>query len=135
MACPPNSAPSMLDDLFEYLESINSAQLKNSIIVGDFNIDVSSTSHLMYNKLCSVMSTHSFTQMVDDIHHNGTESIFDLLFVSDHSLINLCSTIPALSNSDHLGFMVNLSFKSTHRNPKDALSGSTIMLTGIEHVI
>ena len=29
-----------------------------------------------------------------------------------------CSTIPALSNSDHLGLMVELSFKSTRRNPK-----------------
>ena len=56
--CPPSSAPSLIDDLSEYLESINSAQFKNFIIVGDFNIDVSSTSHPMYNKLCSVMSTH-----------------------------------------------------------------------------
>ena len=135
---PPSSASSLLDDLSEYLESINSAQFKNSIIVGDFNIDVSSTSHPMYNKLSSVMSTHSLTQMVDDhthIHHNGTGSIIDLWFVSDHNLIDSCSTIPALANSDHLGLMVSLSFKSTRKIQKTVLSGGTIMLTGIEHAI
>ena len=118
---PPSSTSSLLDDLSEYLESINSAQFKNFIIIGDFNIDISSSSHPMNNKLCSVMSTHSLSQMVHDythIHHNGTRSIIDLLFVSNQSLIDTCSTIPALSNSDHLGLMANLSFKSTCRNPK-----------------
>ena len=112
---PPSSAPSLLDDLSEYLKSIDCAQFKNFIIIGDFNIDMSSSSHPMHYKLCSVMSTHSLSQMVHNYthtHHNGTVSIIiiDLLFV--------CSTIPALLNSDHLGLMVNLSFKSTRRNPK-----------------
>ena len=113
--------PSLLDDLSEYLESINNAQFKNFIVIGDFNIDISSSSHLMNNKLCSVMSTHSLSQMVHDcthIHHNGTRNIIDLIFVSNQSLIDTCSTIRALSNSDHSGLMVNFSFKSTHRNPK-----------------
>ena len=118
---PPSSGPSLLDDLSEYLESINSAQFKNFIIIGDFNIDVSSASHPMYNKLCSVMSTHSLDQMVHDYthtHHNGTTSIIDLLFISNRHLIDTCSTIPPLANSDHLGLMAKLSFKSTRRIPK-----------------
>ena len=44
---PPSSTPSLLDDLSEYLESINSAQFKNFIIIGDFNIDVASYHHLL----------------------------------------------------------------------------------------
>ena len=115
---PPSSGLSLLDDLSKYLESINSAQFKNFIIIGDFNIDVSSASHPMYNKLCSVMSTHSLDQMVHDYthtHHNGTTSIIDLLFISNRHLIDTCSTIPPLANSDHLGLMAKLSFKSTRR--------------------
>ena len=118
---PPSSAPSLMDDLAEYLESINSAQFKNYIVIGDFNIDMSSTSHPMYNKLCSVMTTHCLSQMVHEythVSHSGTTSIIDLLFVSNRHLIDTCSTIPALSNSDHLGLIASVSFKSTPRNPK-----------------
>ena len=95
---------------------------KNFIIIGDFNIDVSSpNSQPLYSKFCTVISTHSLTQMVRDythVHHNGTTSTIDLLFVSNQHLIDYCSTIPALSNSDHLGLTVNLSFKSTHKSTK-----------------
>ena len=47
------------------------------------------------------------------VHHNGTASTIDLVFVSNQHLVDYCSTIPALSNSDHLGLTVNLSFNST----------------------
>ena len=52
------------------------------------------------------------------IHHNGTRSMIDLVFVSDPHLVRSCSTVPPLSNSDHLGLQVDLSLRSTIITPK-----------------
>ena len=68
----------------------------------------------LYCKLYTLMSTYSLFQMVNDythFHHNGTSSTIDLLWASNPSLINDCATIPALSNSDHLGLLARLRLK------------------------
>ena len=52
------------------------------------------------------------------IHHNGTKSIIDLLFVNDPYLVRSCCTIPPLSNSDHHGLQIELRLKSTLKAPK-----------------
>ena len=58
-------------------------QFANFIVVGDFNIDMSSSrSHPLFHKLLSAMSTYSLFQMVSDythVHHNGSTSTIDLL--------------------------------------------------------
>ena len=107
----------MLDELCVYFESVDITQFANIVVVGDFNIDMSSTSHPLYHKLSSLMSTFSLFQMVSDcthVHHNGTSSTIDLLFTSNTRLINDCITIPALSNSDHLGLLAHLRLKSAN---------------------
>ena len=88
----------------------------NFIILGDFNIDMSSHSHPLSSNLSIIMSTYNLSQMVTEhthTHHNGTRSTIDLVFVSDPRLVRSCTTIPPLSNSDHLGLQVNLSLKTT----------------------
>ena len=118
---PPSSDSSLIEELSTYLESINCAQFKNFIIIGDFNIDVSSDSHPLFNKLNFIMSTLSLSQIVNEhthVHHNGTASTIDLIFVSNRHLIDCCSTIPPLSNSDHLGLTANLSFKTKRTSTK-----------------
>ena len=55
------------------------------------------------------MNTHGLSQMVTEfthVHHNGTESTIDLLFVSDPHLVRNCFTIPALANSDNYGLKI-----------------------------
>ena len=52
--------------------------------------------------------------MATHVHHSGTSSTIYLLFTSNPSRINDCITIPALSNSDHLGLLARLRLKSVN---------------------
>ena len=111
----PSSAPETLDVVCDYFNSIDSAQYTNFVFIGDFNIDMSTCSHPQFHKLNNIMSTYNLSQMVTEhthVHHNGTKSTIDLLFVSDPHLVRSCLTIPPISNSDHLGLQINLSLKA-----------------------
>lgn len=44
------------------------------------------------------------------VHHNGSVSLIDLVFVSSPVLTNSCHVIPPLSNSDHNGILVQCSW-------------------------
>ena len=110
---PPSLLASVLDDLCTCFETVDITQFANVVVVamGDFNIDMSSSSHPLYHKQSSMMSTYSMSQVVNShthVHHNGTSSTINLLFTSSSSLINDCITIPALANSDHLGLLASL---------------------------
>ena len=47
------------------------------------------------------------------IHHDGSKSTIDLVFMSEpsFSMLNRCETIPPLANSDHLGISIDFSIK------------------------
>ena len=79
----------------------------------------------MYSNLCNVMSLFSLSQSVVGPTHvqNNTSSTIDLVFVSNPSLVNECSTIPPLSNSDHLGILLDLKKKL---KPSDKCQGRLI---------
>ena len=111
---PPGSSPDLLDDLCNYFDSTNSAQFAKFVIIGDFNVDMSSCSHPLFQKVNSIMDEYCLSQMVTEFthtHHNGTKSIIDLLFVNDLHLVRSCCTIPPLSNSDHHGLQIELRLK------------------------
>lgn len=112
---PPSSNPDLLDDICTYFDSIDSAQFTNLVIVGDFNVDMSTYTHPLFQKVNSIMDTYGLSQMVTEfthVHHNGTKSIIDLLLVSDPQLVRSCLTIPALFNSDHYGLKIELNLKT-----------------------
>lgn len=113
---PPSSGPEILDNVCDYFDSIDTAKFTNFIILGDFNIDVSTHSHPLSAKLNVIMSTYNLSQMVTEYthtHHNGTRSMIDLVFVSDPQLVRCCTIIPPIQNSDHSGLKINLSLRST----------------------
>ena len=122
--CPPSS-PSIFDTLFTYFQSIDAGHFSNFIFVGDFNVNFDNPSHPLYSNLCNVMSLFSLSQSVVGPTHvqNNTSSTIDLVFVSNPSLVNECSTIPPLSNSDHLGILLDLKKKL---KPSDKCQGRLI---------
>jgi len=92
-----------------YLQPIDAGHLSNFTFLGDFNINIGNHSHPLYSNLCSITSLFILTQVVvgpRHVHHDGSTYIIDLVFVPDTSLVNSCSTIPPLSNSDHYGIIM-----------------------------
>ena len=118
---PPNTNSSALDLLSSYLQAIDISQFANVVVLGDFNIDVSTNTHPLAFKLHSIMSTLSLVQMVNNythVHHNSTATTIDLLFVSNPQLVHDCSTIPPLANADHFGLLVSLSLQTSYTPKK-----------------
>ena len=83
---------------------------------GDFNVNFVNPSHPLYSKLCNIMSTYCLTQIVTEcthVHHNGSTSIIDLVFLSNPASLLSCVTVPPLSNSDHNGLLTTMKWKGT----------------------
>ena len=113
---PPATSSNVSDELFEYFQSINCVQYINLVLIGDFNIHVSTCSHPLYYTLHCVMSTLALYQVMKEythVYHNGTHSSIDLLFTSNPQLLHGCSAVPPLSNSDHYGILASFSLKAT----------------------
>ena len=111
---PPSSSSSIFDNLFSYLDFINVCSLNNFILLGDFNVNFDNPCHPMYSSLCNLTTLYCLYQSVTGpthVHHDGSESTIDLVFVSESSLLNTCDTIPPLSNSDHRGILMEISRK------------------------
>ena len=107
----PSSTTSIFDTLFSYLGSIN---VCNFILFGDFNINFDNPCHPMYSNLCTITTLYCLSQSVTGpthVHHDGSKSTIDLVFVSEPSLLNTCDTIPPISYSDHRGILMELSQK------------------------
>ncbi len=111
---PPSSTCGIFDNLCTYLQSINAGHLSNFLFLGDFSTNYDNPSHPLYSNLCSITSLYCLTQVVvgpTHVHHDGSTSTIDLVFVSDPSMVNSCNTIPPLSNSDHYGIVMELNRK------------------------
>lgn len=95
---PPSSSPLILDSLCTYIESLNIHQYSNYILLGDFNVNFfSHDNSILFCKLKSLSNLFSVQQIVTEpthIHHNGSASLIDLIFVSNNVLTNFCNVIP-----------------------------------------
>ena len=71
------------------------------------------------------------------MHHNGSVSLIDPIFVTNSALTDFCNIISALGNSDHNGIHLQCSWKLTELDKtvqtilKTVPSGVTIKLTGM----
>ena len=80
--------------------------------------------HPFYSKLYSIFESFCLSQIVTDHTHlgpNGTTSMIDLIATSSPSLLQSCETIPPLSNSDHMGLLL----QSQWRQARQPRGGST----------
>ncbi|XP_064393634.1 uncharacterized protein LOC135341084 [Halichondria panicea] len=93
---PPSAGSANLADLECALESLQPSRLSNSILMGDFNIDLSKNSMQMLSHFHLTQVVSEPTRLTD----KGS-SLIDHVYISDHSLLQSCSTSPPLGSSDH----------------------------------
>ena len=65
------------------------------------------------NHLTQLFSFHQLVTEHTHVHHNGSTSLIDLVFVSNPVLTNFCHVISPLSNADHNGIHVQCSWRLT----------------------
>ena len=103
---PPSSPVSYFDNLYSVFESFNPSLFHNFVIVGDFNVDFCNPSHALYQKLLTILSSFSLTQVVPSPTHTtpctGKSTLIDLALVFSPAAVD-CSVIPPIGNSGHLG--------------------------------
>ena len=125
------SNPVIFDTLFSYLESIDISQYYNFILVGDFNVDTSNSSHPLLSKLSDMSGSLGLQQLITEpthIYHNGS-SIIDHVYVSNALLTKSCLTIPPLSSADHSGLLTKVLWRaSSSHNPPNNSKGRTMWL-------
>ena len=95
-----------------------------------FNVDVLSSSPLC-NHLNNILQSFSLTQVVTEpthIKHNGDSSLIDLVLMSAPETLSICTTVPPLANSDHLGIYIEYIVSVTEYNRNEGSFGGTTML-------
>ena len=111
---PPSSSAHILDTLCTYLESLSVPQFSNFVLLGDFNINFCTQSNsTLFTKLESFFALQQVVTEPTHVHHNGTSSLIDLVFVSNLALFRSCHVIPSLGNSDHNGVIVHCKWRPT----------------------
>ena len=94
-------------ELIVYL--FNPSLFCNFVLVGDFNVDFCNSSHILYQKLLTILSSFSLTQVVPSPTHTtsctGKSTLIDLALVSSPAAVD-CSVIPPIGSSDHLGIQL-----------------------------
>ena len=135
---PPSASAAIFDTLFVVLCSLNNSLFSNLILLGDFNVDILSQSPLCRH-LNSLQYSFSLTQVVEEPTrpgHAGSTSLIDLIFMIDPQSLLECTTIPPLSNSDHLGICLHIKSQCRPKPSRSSggPSGDTNMQTSLQHV-
>ena len=97
---PPSSSVLYLDNLYNSLESVHPSYFSNFVLVGDFNIDFCNPSHILYQRLLTILSSFSLTQVVPSPTHTsstGKSTLIDLALVSSAYAANGFSTFYLLA--------------------------------------
>ena len=126
---PPNSPSDLFQDLFLYLQGLDTTHFSNYILLGDFNVNFCNPKHPLYLNLYNIFSSFGLTQVVSEPTHtcsNGNTSLIDLIAMSSPSLLQSCVTVPPLCNSDHLGLLLHSHWR--HSKPSADCSARTIWL-------
>ena len=108
---PPSSHPHIFDSLCEALLTVDTSHFSNFVLIGDFNVNLLCESSPLFSYICNLINSFTLTQVVDSPTHFTSEnhcSLIDLIFVSNMYFFSNCSTIPQLSNSDHLGLLLSM---------------------------
>ena len=112
----PPSIPGITLHIFcqEFCDNIveTASQLKNVVIVGDFNIHVNDKGNIQAQHFVEMMNAFGFSQRVDGYTHNLGNTL-DLVFVEEetdnmNSLLTDCKLGPFLSDHRFITFTLKL---------------------------
>ena len=107
---PPSSALNF-DDLEDAILSLSPSQLRNCVLLGDFNVDLSCSSQMSID-LIAMLSSFHFIQVVNEptrVTKNSSTTI-DHIYLTTPSLLSSCSTSPPLGSSDHRSLQFSLNW-------------------------
>ena len=90
--------------------------MKNCILLGDFNVDLSCSNHTSIDLLAMLSSFH-FTQIVNEPTRvaKNSSTIIDHIYLTSPSLLLNCFTSPPLGSSDHRSLMLSLNWSTCPR--------------------
>ena len=94
---------------------MNPAQYSNYILLGDFNVDMASANSPWLDKMTELANAFCLMQVVSKVthvYHNGTATLIDQAFTSNVQLLQACSVVPPLGNSDHKGIHLQIQWKT-----------------------
>ena len=102
---PPSVTQLVLQQLFIFLQKINPCLYSNFVLVGDLNVNFLDSSSSLYHSLQNILSSFNLTQVVQEVTRttSNTATLIDLAMMSNPALLERCSVVPPLSNSDHNG--------------------------------
>jgi len=114
---PPTSALDF-EDLENAILSLNPSRLKNCVLLGDFNVDLSCSSQSSIDLLASLSSFH-FTQVVKEPTRvtKNSATIIDHIYLTNTSLLSSCSTTTPLGSSDHRSLQLSLNWSKCPQKP------------------
>ena len=94
-----------MQQLFIFLQKINPCLYSNFVLVGDLNVNFLDSSSSLYHSLQNILSSFNLTQVVQEATRttSNTATLIDLAMMSNPALLERCSVVPPLSNSDHNG--------------------------------
>ena len=114
----PPSMSHCLPTLQAALESVPPPSMKNSILLGDFNIDLltSTSTSTLLSELDAITSCFHYSQVVTEPTRvtDSTATQIDHVYVTDPVSVAACSTAPPLQNSDHLCIVIGLKYRASH---------------------
>lgn len=113
---PPATTHLVLQQLFIFLQKLNPSLFSNFVIIGDFNVNFLDSSSCLYHSLLTILSSFNLTQVVQKptrMAPSGTATLIDLALMSAPDSLRKCDVIPPLSNSDHNGVELTISWRRT----------------------
>ena len=82
---PPSSPTTFFDNLYSTFVNLNVSLFSHVLVFGDFNVDFLNVNHPLLSKLCNILDSFSFVQLVTQptrVTSNGSSTLINLVLSS-----------------------------------------------------
>ena len=124
---PPDNVCYVLSTLTSVLQTLPPSMFSNFLLLGDFNVNYFDTSSTAFCQLDNLLSSFNLFQVVQEptrIATSGNATLIDLAPVSKKNVVENCSVLPPLVNSDHNG--ISLTITISMKKPSKRISKRTV---------